>query len=501
MNPPNQLSTRESLLYRRAIIDSPEILVGMDNSYSYIFASKAFLRYMGFSKASIIGRSMPEVLGYDLFERELRPHIDRGLNGKTVTFEIPFSHSRLGDRVLRLKCYPIRGVNAIVVKARDITASKRRERILLDSQRLYRLIMEKSKDILLIMNPDYIIVSCSRHSDGIIGLSSEMVVGHSVQSLLTPESFGAVIKHVTEWKRHRGRSMKWEVGVVGRGGLVVPFEINSSPVYEKGELKLIVIIARNISGWKNMERALKNKQNDIQKKLDIVARKAEESLREAEERLQRFSQKMLKAQEKERNAIGRELHDELGGYLSLLRLTLSKMANQPDRNVWLEEINKATDEMIERVRTLSHQLYPVVLEYTDLPGALATYLANYRQHTGIDVEYQHKGIDERLPLYVEATIYRIVQEALTNVAKHAQARNVSVSLNRVNDVIVVHIKDDGKGFDVSKTALTGFGITGMKDRAFMAGGSLLVDSSPGKGTMITCELPIFKTAENDEETT
>jgi signal transduction histidine kinase len=231
-------------------------------------------------------------------------------------------------------------------------------------------------------------------------------------------------------------------------------------------------------------------QDEQEVRIKILTWQSRKKLRQIEKRMHRLTQRMLEAQERERNAIGRELHDELGGYLAVLGLSLSQMAKEPEKNVWLEQIRQTVDEMTEHVRDLLHKLYPSVLERDGLLVALAAYIENYQRRTGIRVYFYQKWLEDRMPFQIEACAYRIIQEALTNVAKHAAVDSTKVTILRMEDIVKIIVQDKGCGFDISQVKPTAYGIAGMKDRALIAGGSLFVDSSPGRGTRVTCTLPI-----------
>lgn len=483
----------DSQMYRKAMTDSGDLIAVMDERYAYLFVSKAFMHYLGLRKANIMGHAAPEILGEELFKKELKPYIDKSLLGRRTTFQMSLHTSRLDDRFFHLICYPVveKGVRAVVVVARDITRLKRREQALQWYQQIFRIVLEKAADILLLMDPDGIITSCSRYVDRQTGLSSNSVIGQSVRRLFSPESYEKVVGHLEDWKRHYARYQSWEAEVIGRSGEKVPFEVHSTPVYEQGKLKWVVVIARNILKRKTLEEELKKRRGEFELQLEEITRQSKESLQKMQEEFRNLSSKILEDQERERNAIGRELHDELGGYLTILGIYLGKLSKEPDKSKWLEQFTQTMDEMVQYVRSLSHALYPAMLERGDLQAALENYFGSYQRRTGIKVHFTHKGLPERLPLHIEVAAYRIIQEALTNVAKHAGAEDVKVAVMRLKNVIKLSIEDKGRGFDVTKVSTKeAYGISGMKNRALFVGGNLLVTSAPGQGTVIACTLPI-----------
>jgi len=133
-------------------------------------------------------------------------------------------------------------------------------------------------------------------------------------------------------------------------------------------------------------------------------------------------------------------------------------------------------------------LRPATLDSYGLVSALDWHLERFQRHTGITTDFRHEGINRRFLSQTEVTAYRLIQEALTNLARHSGATNVIVQLFADNETLIVGVRDDGKGFDL-KLARDGSGLVGMRERVSLLGGTLSIESSPGTGTLITAELP------------
>jgi signal transduction histidine kinase len=215
---------------------------------------------------------------------------------------------------------------------------------------------------------------------------------------------------------------------------------------------------------------------------------------ELEKRVRALSLRLINAQERERRRVGQELHDRVGGSLTLLKLAAHKAKQAPAEKIGevLAEIEKIADEIYEEVRTLSYSLKPDILDDLGLEEALAAHFEEFSDRCGIKVGFQRAGLEGRLPAEIEVTVFRIVQAALVNVARHAKASKVTVLLARQENALRLEIQDDGCGFDPAKVELQSNGISGMEDRAHLAGGLLTVDSSPGAGTCVSCELPLAR---------
>jgi PAS domain S-box-containing protein len=219
-----------------------------------------------------------------------------------------------------------------------------------------------------------------------------------------------------------------------------------------------------------------------------------EQLRRGRQQLQDLSQRLLEVQEAERRLLARELHDEIGQALTGLKLFLeagqrSAPAAPGDR---LDMAHTLVDDLISRVRDLSLELRPSMLDDLGLVPALLWLIERYRLQTGIRVTFHHLGVERRFEPDLETTAYRIVQEALTNVARHAGTPSAIVNLWATEASLNVQIEDTGKGFDPdqARSANPSTGLAGMRERATLLHGQLTVETAPGAGTQITAELPL-----------
>jgi signal transduction histidine kinase len=209
---------------------------------------------------------------------------------------------------------------------------------------------------------------------------------------------------------------------------------------------------------------------------------------ELSERVERDAlRRIVAAQELERQRLARELHDETGQALTSILLGLKQLEGaQPESVAALRQLVVAT---LQDVRRLAVELRPKVLDDFGLVPALERLTDGFAEHTGIAVDLETGAVTERLSPEVETAIYRIVQEALTNVVKHADAQRVSVVLTRSDGRIKAVIEDDGKGFDPSAADDGGVGLVGMRERIELLDGTLAVESSATAGTTVAAEVP------------
>lgn len=212
--------------------------------------------------------------------------------------------------------------------------------------------------------------------------------------------------------------------------------------------------------------------------------------------LQQTSAKVMNAQEEERRTIARELHDEVGQALTAIRVELDvaqrRLATSGASPETLQEAQTITDGALQTVRSLSQLLHPAALDDLGLPAVIDASLRGMARRHNIRARLHQVGLPERLPREVELAAYRIVQEALTNVAKHAKATECDVRLTQLPDRLLVEIEDNGIGFvdDTDRPIVArGLGLVSVRERAARLGGTFNVLSTPGEGTRLIVSLP------------
>lgn len=216
--------------------------------------------------------------------------------------------------------------------------------------------------------------------------------------------------------------------------------------------------------------------------------------------LQRLSAQLLDAQEVERKHIASELHDEIGQALTAISFNLAAMeetlpaGGASGIRERLADTTTLVEQVLEQVRSLSFSLRPAMLDEIGLVPGVRWYVHQYSKRLNIAVEFEAHGFGGRLPAEMETALYRVIQEALTNVARHAHAGRVRLRLEQTASAVSANIEDDGRGFDPAAVAAVGIasrgvGLLGIQERAAALGGSVLIQSAPGQGTRLRVELP------------
>jgi signal transduction histidine kinase len=212
--------------------------------------------------------------------------------------------------------------------------------------------------------------------------------------------------------------------------------------------------------------------------------------------LQQLSARLMTIQEEERRRISRDLHDEVGQVLTAIKVDLAVaerfIEGAGGATSLLSNARTMAEGALQTVRDLSRLLHPTLLHDLGLPVAVDVYSRDFGQRHGIRVDVSHEGMERRRPTEVELAAYRIVQEGLTNVAKHAGATRAHVSLRSTDEGITIMIEDNGIGFDAaaeSSVESTGLGLVGIRERVARLGGSFTLNSLPGQGARLTVFLP------------
>jgi two-component system sensor histidine kinase UhpB len=318
----------------------------------------------------------------------------------------------------------------------------------------------------------------------------------------------------------RYRSLSWRVFAVNAAVLVLSGAVAvvtfspgtvSSPVVTK-ELLIVVVsllvmlavnrllLARELAPLERVTAAMRrtdplapgqrvpapgrpSEASDLAVAFNAMAERLEDERRDS-------TRRALGAQEGERSRIARELHDEVGQQLTalLLRLTSARRLAGPDVEPILVEAHGLTRGALDDVRRVARELRPEALDDLGLPSALAALSERFSRQAGLRVEHQLQPVLPPLTAEEELVVYRVAQEAVTNVVRHAGCDRADLTLRVTDDALVLDVRDQGRGFDPG--AVTANGLVGMRERALLIGARFEVRSRPGQGTLVRLALPL-----------
>ena len=396
-------------------------------------------------------------------------------NGEEFPIEASITRTEVGGRKL------------FTVFLRDITERMRqREMLAYQSD-----IIASAAQAIISRRPDGTIVTWNQGATRIFGYTAEEAIGRNIR-ILYPDQVPA--DHI----RLAERAMRGEPVVDFptrrrcKNGIEIDVEVTISPIrHFDGSIAGTSAIYSDITGRKRMEAELQALLGE--------QRRAEIEARESRDRLRELSAALQSVREEEKTRIARELHDELGQSLTALKMDASAIANELDAaQVALlkraNDMKQLIDTTVAAVRRIAADLRPVILDNLGLVPTLEWLARDFSSRTGIHVELNIP--DENLGAGGDAAtaIFRITQEALTNVARHAGATEVAIEVLHGDGKIVVRIRDNGKGITGQDTRKArSFGLLGMRERAYVLGGDVKVSAAPGGGTQVEAEIPAFGT--------
>ena len=351
-----------------------------------------------------------------------------------------------------------------------IAERKQVELALRESEERYRELFENAKDAIYVHDLEGIYLSINRAAERLSGYSRDEIVGHNFMEFVAQEHIKVVRDSFCDKLSQEGET-SYEVDVIAKDGRRVPVEVSSRAIYQDGK----------IIGVQGMAR-------------DITERKL------AQDALQMFSRQLIEAQEDERRRIARELHDQIGQILTAVKMnlyTVNQFCQGSDAGAYVKDNIEAVDEALRLVRDLSVELRPPVLDDFGLVTALRWYADRYNLRAGLEIDLFIDLPDQkrRFSRDIETACFRIAQEALTNVIRHANATEVRLELSINSDVMILAVKDNGVGFDLERLRRRALraatlGLVSMQERAHAAGGDIEINTAPGSGTEIRFTLPL-----------
>lgn len=387
----------------------------------------------------------------------------------------------------------------------EITERKAVEEALRKSEAQYRSVITVMEEGIVVHNADGDIVACNPSAERILGRpASQLLSTHdSRPAWHTVHADGSpfpVETHPIAVTLQTGQPQSHIVmGVYRPDGALVWIAINTQPLTPPGQTapSAVVVSFSDITARKHVDEELRRLHSELERRVEDRTR----ALQEAQAALQVLSRQVLNVQEAERRTLARELHDEMGQVLMALRLSLRAAQRAPQQQAErLEESLGIVDRLVAQVRQLSLDLRPLLLDDLGLVATLRWYVDRQTQQAGLVIHFNTQGLEARLDPMLETTCFRVTQEALTNVLRHAQATQVWIDVCQQHNQLCLAIRDDGKGFDVpamrerSRQGQS-FGILGMEERVQLAGGHICLTSAPAQGTEVRAHFPLTPVAE------
>jgi PAS domain S-box-containing protein len=332
----------------------------------------------------------------------------------------------------------------------------------------YRIFVERMNEGAAVLSGEHAVLHCNRRFARLLGTGLQHVIGAAMQGLVWPDDRARLDSLL---RRATSKSCRGEVRLQTRAGVPLPVALSLNPLRLDGAQAVCLIVS------------------------DLSATKrTEQELRAASASSRNLTARLLSVREEERTRIAREIHDELGQSLTAVKMDLAWLAGRLPRRspVLLAKIRSTlelADNLIQSVRRISTALRPGILDL-GLAAAVEWQTKEFQARTGIRC-HLHLTAEEVVAPTTSTALFRILQETLTNVARHAAATRAEVILQQERDHLVLAIRDNGRGFDQSDPTLAGaLGLVGMRERAAMLGGWLSVSSAPGKGTSVIARVPL-----------
>jgi len=372
---------------------------------------------------------------------------------------------------------PLRSIGTV----QDITERKKSEQAIIEAEKRYRTVADFTYDWEYWEAPDNEILYMSPSCERVTGYNKDEFIAcpRLLEDIIVPEDKNIWAAHRHE-PQDKNKLLEIEFRIMKKDGSIRWIEHICQPVFdENGEF----------SGHRVSNR-------------DVTLRKENrEALQKSQKSLQYFTGKLITIQEEERRRLAREMHDDLTQRLALLAIDVSKLEIENQQHdspmrTKLQDIKKKIIKLSKDIHDISRQIHPAILDDLGLVDAIKSECATFSQREEIHVEYEANNVPSSIPKNVAICIYRITQESLRNIAKYAKTNQASVSLVRLDGNLILTVRDNGIGFDITHgQSQKGIGLTSMQERARLIQGEFSVQSKPGEGTTVKVIAPYTKEQE------
>jgi two-component system CheB/CheR fusion protein len=390
-------------------------------------------------------------------------------------------------------------IDGVVVTFQDITDRYNAETRLRQSEERVRMLLDSALDYAIFsITEDGVIDSWNSGAERMFGYAADEIVGANVATLFTPEdrAAGMPLKELSQ-ARQSGSAADERYHL----------RKNGTRFYCSGVTRRLgaggigfAKIARDLTGQQLAAEALRAAHDELERRVRLRTSELQATVVEQEEAklsVTTLLHRLVSAQEDERRRIARDLHDHFGQQLTTLRLAIErsqqKRGSEADHDEELARALTLTQQIGRDLDFLAWELRPAVLDELGLAAALPRFVTEWSAQVGIPAEFRFGGFENgQIPRDAEVAFYRVAQEALNNVLKHAHASRADVVLSASNGQVVLVVEDDGVGFDAAGDGFrsSGLGLAGMRERAALVGATLQVESAPGRGTSVFLRRPV-----------
>jgi PAS domain S-box-containing protein len=467
-------------------------------------------RILGYTEEEIIGRNSailftPQDRAEGVPEQEMRTALAEG-RAADERWHVRMDGTRFfasGEMTLvRDDEGTLRGYVKIM---QDLTERKHTQETVRASEERQRLLIDSVQDYAIFtMNTEGRIDSWNPGAERTFGYREQEIIGQEAAIIFTPEDrANAVPEQELRTAQTAGRAADERWHLRKDGARFYASGVTTAIRDAEGKLRGFVKITRDLTSQKQAQETLQRAHDTLEE--HVQDRTAE--LADANTQLQEALRAVVTAQEDERRRVARELHDQLGQSVSAIRLGLATLTNLaqprthvPDTITRLQQLATQLDEDVDR---LALQLRPSALDDLGLLAAVQQHVDEWSERYQIPTDLQTTGLEHaRLPAELEIVVYRVIQEALTNVLKHANAQYVSIVLERESNQVSLIVEDDGRGFDAEamqhpRDAERRLGLLGMRERVALVNGTFTLESTPERGTSLFVRIPLSSERQED----
>jgi PAS domain S-box-containing protein len=454
--------------YKNAVEGAEEMIAVVDRQYRYVIANRKFLEYRNMTSQQVTGHLISDVLNPGVFETVVKEKLDQSFGGEVVRYEMKYTYPGLGERDVFISYFPIEGaagVDRVACIMQDVTERRRAEEAIRESEKRFRLLANTAPVMIWMSGPDkqatyfnqlWLDFTGRSEADLRAGLTG---VIHPEDEQRCSEIYSQAFDQRQPFskecrlRRHDGQ-YRWmlDIGV---------------PRFHEDV---------SFAGY-------------IGSCMDVTDRKL------AEEALASVNRRLIEAQDQECTRIARELHDDLGQRLALLMIEMDRLSHDltyPDEcRGRIGELQQLASELTTDLQSLSHRLHSSRLDLQGVAAAMRGFCKQFSKQQGVEVDFRSGDLPAPVPRDISLCLYRVLQEALRNSAKHSGVRNYETHLWATQHEIHLKVKDLGKGFDTEMaSAGHGLGLVSMRERLTLVGGQLSIQSQPKLGTTIHAWVPL-----------